>query len=234
MEDTGINSAIQKEIQILRVLVYSVPWIVQPILKAAHYSHKILRFVSPVCDLEILKQSQVPNMKLYDGATDLEEHAAQYLERMKINCIPQDLKETCLCRGFDSILTGATLEWLLSVPPFFFIISFRISGVDAWLPLKSWPREKCWRWTPHGASCGRPASRMLLKNHRPKCRSKSSPPPFSFRFLSSPPLPNHAYILLHSLFFFLLHHCRRLLCAKTRMGLALVQLHRQWTDCGED
>ncbi|XP_076942954.1 uncharacterized protein LOC143613005 [Bidens hawaiensis] len=37
---------------------------------------------------------------------------------MEINPIPQNLKEACLCKGFGSILTGATLKWLLSVSPF--------------------------------------------------------------------------------------------------------------------
>ncbi|XP_076910639.1 uncharacterized protein LOC143568356 [Bidens hawaiensis] len=57
-------------------------------------------------------------MKLYDGTADLEEHVAQYREKMEINHIPWDLKEACLCKGFGSTLTGAALIWILSVPPF--------------------------------------------------------------------------------------------------------------------
>ena len=62
-------------------------------------------------------------MKLFDGTIDPEEHVAQYRERMEINPIPLNLKEVCLCKGFGSTLTGPTLKWLLSVPPYS-IVSF--------------------------------------------------------------------------------------------------------------
>ncbi|XP_023743491.2 uncharacterized protein LOC111891665 [Lactuca sativa] len=56
-------------------------------------------------------------MKLYDGTTDPEEHIAQYRERMEIIPIPGHLKEACICKGFGSTLIGASLKWLLNVPP---------------------------------------------------------------------------------------------------------------------
>ena len=79
---------------------------------------RISRFAYLICDAEIPKRFQTPNMKLYDGTTDPEEHIAQYRERMEINPIPQDLKEACLCKGFGSTLIGSALKWLLNVPPY--------------------------------------------------------------------------------------------------------------------
>jgi hypothetical protein len=92
--------------------------VVKPILEVSSACHKISRFAPPICDIEIPKRFQTPNMKLYDGSTDPEEHIAQYRERMEINLIPIDLKEACLCKGFGSTLTGPALKWLLNLPPY--------------------------------------------------------------------------------------------------------------------
>ena len=99
-------------------MVSSVPEIVQPIPEVSSACHRVSRFASPICDAEIPKRFQTPSMKLYDGSTDPEEHVAQYRERMEINPIHANLKETCLCKGFGSTLTSPALKWLLSVPPY--------------------------------------------------------------------------------------------------------------------
>ncbi|KAI3802237.1 hypothetical protein L1987_30367 [Smallanthus sonchifolius] len=118
VQDTGITPSMAKELMKLREMISSVPGVVQPIPEISSSSHRISRFAPPICDAEIPKRFKTPNMKLYDGTTDHEEHAAQYRESMEINPIPLDLKEACLCKGFGSTLTGSTLKWLLNVPPY--------------------------------------------------------------------------------------------------------------------
>ncbi|KAJ0682811.1 hypothetical protein HanPI659440_Chr16g0651551 [Helianthus annuus] len=117
LQDTGVTSALSRELQNLKDMISSVPRVVQPILEVSQDSHMISWFAYPICDAEIPKRFQTPNMKLYDGTTDPEEHIAQYRERMEINPIPPDLKDTCLCKGFGSTLTGSALKWLLNIPP---------------------------------------------------------------------------------------------------------------------
>ncbi|KAJ0898693.1 putative retrotransposon gag domain-containing protein [Helianthus annuus] len=117
LQDAGVTSVITRELQKLKDMISSVPGIVQPIPEVSRDSHNISRFAHPICDAEIPKRFQTPNMKLYDGTTDPEEHIAQYRERMEINPIPPELKEACLCKGFGSTLTGSALTWLLNVPP---------------------------------------------------------------------------------------------------------------------
>ncbi|KAI3816255.1 hypothetical protein L1987_15948 [Smallanthus sonchifolius] len=118
VQDTGITLSMAKKLRKLRDMIYSVPGVVQPIPEISSTSHMISRFAPPICDAEIPKHFQTPNMKLYDGTTYLEEHVAQYRERMEINPIPLDLKEVCLCKGFGSTLTGSALKWLLNVKPY--------------------------------------------------------------------------------------------------------------------
>ncbi|XP_076960082.1 uncharacterized protein LOC143636350 [Bidens hawaiensis] len=118
MQDAGINQAMAKELQNLKDMISSVPGVVRPVPEIPEGSHRLSRFAPRICDTEIPKRFQTPNMKTYDGTTDPEEHVAQYRERMEINPIPERLKEACLCKGFGSSLTGSALKWLLSLPPF--------------------------------------------------------------------------------------------------------------------
>ncbi|MFS7922007.1 putative retrotransposon gag domain-containing protein [Helianthus anomalus] len=118
VQDTGINHAMARELQKLKDVISSVPGVVKPIPEIADGSHKVSHFAPPICDAEVPKRFHIPTMKLYDGATDPEEHIAQYRERMEINPIPEKLKEACLCKGFGSTLTGSALKWLLSLPPY--------------------------------------------------------------------------------------------------------------------
>ena len=117
LQDAGISPGIARELQKLRDMISNVPGIVRPIAEVPTDSHRISRFVPSISNVQIPKKFQTPNMKLYDGSTDPEEHVAQYRERMEINPIPMEIKEACLCKGFGSTLTGAAMKWLLSIPP---------------------------------------------------------------------------------------------------------------------
>ncbi|KAL5563293.1 hypothetical protein UlMin_033040 [Ulmus minor] len=57
-----------------------------------------------------------PNMKLYDGTTDPDDHIAQYKQRMFTTAIPRDLREACMCKGFGSSLIGPALQWYTNLP----------------------------------------------------------------------------------------------------------------------
>ena len=118
MQEIWISPLMAKELQKLQDMISNVPGVVQPIPDVSTGSHTISRFAPPICDAEVPKHFQTPNMKLHDGTTDPEEHIAQYRERMEINPILIGLKEACLCKGFGSTLTGSALKWLLNVPPY--------------------------------------------------------------------------------------------------------------------
>ena len=116
-QGAGASTEVSNELKRLKDMISSVPGIVKPIAEVPVGSHKLSRFKWPICDVVIPKRFQTPNMKLYDGSTDPEEHVAQYRERMEVNPIPIEIKEACLCKGFGSTLTGPALKWLLSIPP---------------------------------------------------------------------------------------------------------------------
>ncbi|XP_076911067.1 uncharacterized protein LOC143568921 [Bidens hawaiensis] len=113
LQDAGISKSLARELQKLKDMISNVPGVIRPIAEVPIDSHRISRFVPSIGDVQIPKRFQTPNMKLYDGSTDPEEHVSQYRERMEINPIPMEIKEACLYKGFGSTLTGATMKWLL-------------------------------------------------------------------------------------------------------------------------
>ncbi|KAJ0494134.1 hypothetical protein HanIR_Chr12g0593971 [Helianthus annuus] len=64
VQDTGINQAMARELQKLKDMISNVPGVVKPILQIPDGSHKISRFAPPICDAEIPKRFQTPNLKL--------------------------------------------------------------------------------------------------------------------------------------------------------------------------
>ncbi|XP_023735311.1 uncharacterized protein LOC111883158 [Lactuca sativa] len=117
--NTGISPNMARELQQLRQMISTVPGVVQPIPAESPTSHRISRCAPAISDTEVPKRFQTPSMRPYHGTTDLEEHVAQYRERMEIIPIPVHLTEACLCKGFVSNLTGSALKWLLNVHPYF-------------------------------------------------------------------------------------------------------------------
>ena len=65
LQDTGVTSALTRELQKLKDMISSVPGVVQPIPEVSQDSHKISLFAHPICDAEIPKRFQTPNMKLF-------------------------------------------------------------------------------------------------------------------------------------------------------------------------
>ncbi|XP_074288481.1 uncharacterized protein LOC141613636 [Silene latifolia] len=55
-------------------------------------------------------------MTLYDGTDDPLEHINQYKQKMMVVAATGPKKEACMCKGFDSTLSGAALQWFINLP----------------------------------------------------------------------------------------------------------------------
>ncbi|XP_074298380.1 uncharacterized protein LOC141629251 [Silene latifolia] len=55
-------------------------------------------------------------MTLYDGTTDPLDHINYYKQKMMVITAISSLKEVCMCKGFGSTLSGAALQWFVSLP----------------------------------------------------------------------------------------------------------------------
>ncbi|XP_038693839.1 uncharacterized protein LOC119991567 [Tripterygium wilfordii] len=73
-------------------------------------------FVESIYQTDLPHRFSVPNMKLYNGTDDPEDHVAHYKLKMGAIAIPYGMHETCMCKGFGSTLTGPALRWYINLP----------------------------------------------------------------------------------------------------------------------
>ncbi|OVA14896.1 hypothetical protein BVC80_8953g11 [Macleaya cordata] len=95
----------------MEALISRIPGVPAPIKKSLPSSYADSPFVDDIAPVEMPRKFSLPNMKLYDGTTDPDDHIAQYKQRMFTAAIPRDLREACMCKGFGSSLMGPTLQW---------------------------------------------------------------------------------------------------------------------------
>ena len=86
------------------------------IKKSSVNSYADSLFTDNIALVEMPRKYSFPNMKLYDEMTDLDDHIAQYKQRMFKIAIPRDLREVCMCKGFGSSLIGPALQWYTNLP----------------------------------------------------------------------------------------------------------------------
>ena len=84
----------------IEALIQRIPRVPAPILKSAPSCYADSLFVDKIALVEMPRKFSFPNMKLYDGTNDLNDHIAQYCQHMVMEAIPRDLREACMCKGF--------------------------------------------------------------------------------------------------------------------------------------
>ena len=57
-----------------------------------------------------------PNIKMYDGTGDPDDHIAQHKQRMLVVALPREFREATICKGFGSTLIGPALQWYINLP----------------------------------------------------------------------------------------------------------------------
>ncbi|KAL5789154.1 hypothetical protein ACOSQ2_004042 [Xanthoceras sorbifolium] len=100
----------------MEALIQRIPGMPTPIKKSAANSFADSPFVDTIALVEMPRKFNFPGMKQYDGTTDLDDHIAQYRQRMFTAAIPRDLREACMCKGFDSSLVRPALQWYTNLP----------------------------------------------------------------------------------------------------------------------
>ena len=93
----------------MEALIQRIPGVPAPIKKSTANSFADSPFVDAIALMEMPKKFNFPNMKQYEGTTDLDDHLAQYKQRMFTAAIPRDLREACMCKAFGSSLSGPAL-----------------------------------------------------------------------------------------------------------------------------
>lgn len=118
-----ITPEILRRIAELEAMITCIPRVSFLIRKTPANSFADSPFVESIGFTEMPRKFSLPNMRLYDGTTDPDDHIAQYKQRMFTMSIPLHLREACLCKGFGYSLTGPALQWYTNLPNYF-IASF--------------------------------------------------------------------------------------------------------------
>ena len=113
---TSIEQAIAKQLAEMEVMIQRIPGVPTPLKKILPHTYADSLFFDSIILVEMPKKFFFPNMKLYDGTTNLTDHIASYKHRMFTATIPQELHETCICKSFGSSLMGPNLQWYTKLP----------------------------------------------------------------------------------------------------------------------
>ncbi|XP_031276068.1 uncharacterized protein LOC116134515 [Pistacia vera] len=87
-----------------------------PIKKSRPHCYADSPFVDKIALADMPQKFTIPNMKMYDGTTDLNNHIASYKQRMFTVSIPRLLRKACMCKSFGSSLPGPALQWYTNLP----------------------------------------------------------------------------------------------------------------------
>jgi len=105
-----------QQYQEIRDLLRRVPGMSLPPEKAAPGSYADSPFTDSITMVGMPKGFSAPTMALYDGTTDPLDHVSQYKQKMMVSPATGPLKEAGMCKGFGSTLSGAALQWFVSLP----------------------------------------------------------------------------------------------------------------------
>ena len=67
-------------------------------------------FIDKIAPVEMPRKFIFPNMKLFDGTSNLDNHIEQYKHHIFTMAILRDLREACNCKGFSLSLIGPVLQ----------------------------------------------------------------------------------------------------------------------------
>ncbi|XP_031268350.1 uncharacterized protein LOC116126817 [Pistacia vera] len=89
-----------------------------PILfkKSQPQSYADSPFIDIIAVMKMPQKFTFPNMKHYDGTTDLDDYIASCKQRMLAMTIPRDLHEAYMCKSFGFSLMGPALQWYTNLP----------------------------------------------------------------------------------------------------------------------
>ncbi|XP_062103457.1 uncharacterized protein LOC133814527 [Humulus lupulus] len=86
----------------IEAFIQRIPGMPAPIKKSAASCYADSPFVDEIALVEMQKKFNFPNMKMFDETSDLDDHIAQYRQRMFTVAIPRDMREACMCKGSEN------------------------------------------------------------------------------------------------------------------------------------
>ena len=89
------EAELQRRLNEMEDLIRRIPGVPAPMKKSSVNSYVDSPFTDNIALVEMPRKFSFPNMKLYDGTIDPDDHIAQYKQRMFTTTILRDLREAC-------------------------------------------------------------------------------------------------------------------------------------------
>ncbi|XP_010474540.1 PREDICTED: uncharacterized protein LOC104754077 [Camelina sativa] len=115
-EAAYLEAMLTKRLGAVETMIGRLPGVAPPIRKSNLHSYVDTLFSDEIALMEMPRKFTLPTMKMYDGTSDLDDHIAQYKQRMFTTAIQKECREAAMCKGFGSSLTGAALQRFINLP----------------------------------------------------------------------------------------------------------------------
>ncbi|XP_074299372.1 uncharacterized protein LOC141630452 [Silene latifolia] len=113
--EEAIMMAMLQEIQKLHNKI-DIPGVPDPVAEVEVDSFADSPFTKEIAKIDLPKKFTVSSMRTYGGTSDSQNHVAIFKQKMLTALIPSEFGQVCMCKGFGTTLTGATLQWFINLP----------------------------------------------------------------------------------------------------------------------
>uniref|UniRef100_A0A0D3A8S2 Retrotransposon gag domain-containing protein n=1 Tax=Brassica oleracea var. oleracea TaxID=109376 RepID=A0A0D3A8S2_BRAOL len=111
-----LEKMFSKRFDAMQSMVGRLPGVAPPIRRSNPDSYADSPFVKGITSVKMPRKFSFPNIKMYDGTGDPDDHIAQYKQRMLAVVLPKESREATMCKGFGSTLIGPALQWYINLP----------------------------------------------------------------------------------------------------------------------
>ncbi|XP_057775189.1 uncharacterized protein LOC130994173 [Salvia miltiorrhiza] len=99
----NLDPALARRLADMEAIIQRIPGVSAPIKKSAESCYADSPFVDKIALVEMPRKFIFPHMKRFDGVSDLDDHIAQYRQRMFTVAIPRDMREYASSRKLEKI-----------------------------------------------------------------------------------------------------------------------------------
>ena len=98
------------------MIMSRLPGVRLPIRKSRAGAISDTPFMESIVTVELPRKFSPPEMKQYDGSTDLDDHVIHYKYKMMSTGFSPSQWEAGMCRCFGETLVGPALSWFVNLP----------------------------------------------------------------------------------------------------------------------
>ncbi|XP_021737565.1 uncharacterized protein LOC110704094 [Chenopodium quinoa] len=114
-EEGKVEKMVKEYLKAIKAKIAKIPGMPKPMEEEAADGYIESPFSEEITMVEVPKRFSTPNITMYDGTTDPDEHVSLYKQKMMTSSIPRDIREAIMCKGFGATLSGRALTWFINL-----------------------------------------------------------------------------------------------------------------------